>query len=138
MQPLGVIIRMNVLAFVKGHVKVKLLPHHAEAPTLECRFCSEPRQKHRTRNCRKHPLKQMRVTCLNCDYFLEQDALLTSTGRSWSPLPSCTMKTDIRKENQSLLAHLSHIPEVSGQNPQGETTLRSLFSLATSGYRNKR
>ena len=60
----------------------------------------------------------MCVTRLNSNYFLEQDALLTSTGRSWNPLPSCTMKTDIRGENQSLPPHLSHIPEISGQNPQ--------------------
>ena len=46
--------------------------------------------------------------------------------------------TDIRGENQSLPHHLSHMPEISGQNPQGETTLRSLSSLATSGYQNKR
>ena len=46
--------------------------------------------------------------------------------------------TDIRGENQSLAHHLRHMPEISGPITQGETTLRSLSPLATSGYQNKR
>lgn len=120
-------------------VKVKLLPHHTEVPTLESWFCSGLRQKHRTRNCREHPWKQMCVTRLNCNYFPGTGCtshfyrqILESTAQLYNE------NTDIRGENQSLPHHLSHIPDISGQNPQGETTLRSLSPLATSGYQNKR
>lgn len=62
----GCEIQMNKLAFVQGLVKIKHLPHNAEVPTFESPEVSPGLRQKGKRNCRKHYLKQMCGTCLNC------------------------------------------------------------------------
>lgn len=108
---------MCVWTFIKGHVKVKLLPHRTQVPTLESLVLfwaeAEAQDKELQRASSEANVCNLtkQLVGSGCtSHFYRQ--ILESTAQLYSE------HTDIRGENQSLPPHLSHIPEISGQNPQ--------------------